>query len=393
MKLDGIRVVDLSLFLPGPHLTMMMADHGAEVVKIEPPGEGEPNRHIGPKQDGVTVYFRNTHRGKKSLCLNLKAPAAREALLRLCETADVFVEAFRPGVASRLGVDYETVRARNPRIVYCSIAAFGQGGPYRDVPAHDMATEAIAGVVSLSLGNDGEPTLPHVPAADMAASMLAFGGIMMALYRREKTGRGDYIDMGMHDAILAWTPNVLGDVFAHGRPPVVKHERTFGGSAFYNIYRTRDGRHVVLGAQELKFVRNLLGELGRLEFVPLCERGPGPHQEPLIAFLREHFATRTQAEWVEWFRGRDVSFAPVKNLREAFDDPQARARDMRLVDGAGHEHVGIPIKFRDEPGRARFTLPSIGEHNAEILRSLGYTDAQIATLGASGALGGGHRPD
>jgi crotonobetainyl-CoA:carnitine CoA-transferase CaiB-like acyl-CoA transferase len=387
MKLDGLRVIDLSLFLPGPHLTMMMADHGADVIKIEPPGEGEPNRHLGPKQGEFTVYFRNTHRGKRSVCLNLKSTAGREALLRLCETADVLIEAFRPGVVDRLGVGHAAVAARNPRIVYCSIAAFGQTGPYRDIPAHDLATEALAGVVSLNLGNDGEPTMPHVPAADMAASMLSFGGIMMALYRREKTGRGDYLDMAMHDSILAWTPNVLGDVFAHGRAPVVKHERTFGGSAFYNIYRTRDGKHVVLGAQELKFVRNLLGELGRLDFVPLAERGPGPHQQPLIEFLRATFATRSQSEWIEWFRGKDVSFAPVNDLRQAFDDPHAGARGMRLVDEQGHEHIGVPIKFHDEPGKPGFTLPRLGQHNDEVLREAGFSDVEIDALRASGALG------
>lgn len=387
MKLEGLRVIDLSLFLPGPHLTLMMADHGADVIKIEPPGEGEPNRHLGPKQGEFTVYFRNTHRGKRSVCLNLKSDAGREALLRLCETADVVIEAFRPGVVDRLGVGYACVAARNPRIVYCSIAAFGQSGPYRDIPAHDLATEALAGVVSLNLGNDGEPTMPHVPAADMAASMLSFGGIMMALYRREKTGRGDYLDMAMHDSILAWTPNVLGDVFANRRAPIVKHERTFGGSAFYNIYRTRDGKHVVLGAQEIKFVRNLLGELGRLDFVPLAERGPGPHQQPLIDFLRATFATRTQAEWLEWFRGKDVSFAPVNDLRQAFDDPHVQARGMRLVDEQGQEHIGVPIKFRDEPGQPKFKLPRLGEHNDEVLSAAGYSDAEIAAMRAAGAFG------
>jgi crotonobetainyl-CoA:carnitine CoA-transferase CaiB-like acyl-CoA transferase len=382
MKLAGVRVVDLSLFLPGPHLTMMMADHGAEVIKVEPPGEGEPNRHLGATSNGFTVYFRNTHRGKKSLCLNLKSPEGREALLRLCDTADVFVEAFRPGVADRLGVGYDAIAARNPRIVYCSISAFGQSGPYRDIPAHDLATEALAGVVSLNLGNDGEPAMPHVPAADMAASLLSFGGIMMALYRREITGRGDRLDMAMHDSILAWTPNVVGDVFAHKRAPVVKHERTFGGSAFYNIYRTRDGGHVVLGAQELKFVRNLLGELGRLDLVPLCERGPGAHQQPVIDFLRGVFATRTRDEWTAWFRGKDVAYAPVNDLREAFDDPHAQARGMRLVDEAGNEHIGVPIKFAGEPAAPHFDLPAIGQHNAELLGALGYGAAEIEAINA-----------
>ena len=379
MKLEGLRVIDLSLFLPGPHLTMMMADHGAEVIKVESP-DGEPNREFGPKEGAHSVYFRNTHRGKKSLCLNLKKPAAREALLRLAETADVFVEAFRPGVVDRLGVGYAAVSARNPRIVYCSIAAFGQTGPYRDHPAHDLATEAIAGVVSVNLGNDGEPVMPHMPAADMAASLMGFGGILAALYRREKTGRGDYLDIGMHDSVLAWTANVLGDVFAHKRPPDAKNERTWGGAAFYNIYRTKDGRHVVLGAQEIKFVRNLLGELGRLDLLPLCERGWGAHQKPVTDFLRGVLATRTQAEWVEWFRGRDIAFAPVKNLREAFDDPQANARGMHLLDAGGREHIGIPIKYADEPGTVSFALPTLGEHDVELLGGLGYTKDEIAAM-------------
>ena len=386
MKLEGLRVIDLSLFLPGPQLSMMMADHGAEVIKIEPPGEGEPNRHIGPRIGEHSVFFRNTHRGKKSVCLNLKHPAGREALLKLCETADVLIEAFRPGVVDRLGVGYSAVAARNPRIVYCSIAAFGQSGPYRNLPAHDLATEALAGVVSLNIGNDGEPTMPHVPVADMAASMLALSGVMMALYRRQSTGRGDYLDISMHDSVLAWTPNITGPVFAQQRPPVPRHERSLGGSAFYNIYRTRDGRHVVLGAQEIKFVRNLLGEIGREELIELCERGPGPHQAPLIEALREWFATRTQAEWVEWFAGKDIGFAPIKNLREAFDDPQVAAREMLLHDAAGGEHIGIPIKFRDEPGRAELTLPGVGEHNFEVLQSAGYNRETLQQLVDEGAV-------
>jgi len=388
MKLEGVRVIDLSMFLPGPHLTMMMADHGAEVIKVEPPGEGEPNRHLGPREGGFTVYFRNTHRGKQSLCLNLKAAGGREALLKLCETADVFVEAFRPGVVDRLGVGYRDVVARNPRIVYCSIAAFGQTGPYRDIPAHDLATEALAGVVSLNLGNDGEPTMPHVPAADMAASLLAFGGIMMALYRRERTGRGDYLDIAMHDSILAWTPNVVGEVFTKKRAPVVKHERTFGGSAMYNIYRTRDGRHVVLGAQEIKFARNLLEALGRPDFLSLCERGPGPHQMPMIEFLRGVFAQKTRAEWVEWFHGRDISFAPVNDLREAFDDPHVQARQMRLLDLDGREHIGVPIRFSAEPAQPRFALPRLGADNDRILGALGYSVEDLARLRTERAISG-----
>lgn len=384
MKLEGVRVLDLALFLPGPHLSQLMADHGAEVIKLEPPGEGDPGRSIGLGEHGHSVFFRNLNRGKKSICLDLKSPAGREALLRVVEGVDVFIEAFRPGVAARLGCDFDTVRARNPRIVYCSIAAFGQTGPYRDVPAHDLACEAYAGIVSVNLGSDDQPAMPAIPAADFAAASMGLAGVLMALYRREKTGLGDRLDISLHDSALAWLPNVLGPVFVEKRPPVPKHERTWGGSAFFRIYHTSDGRHVVLGGQEIKFVRNLLTEWGRPDLIPLCERGPGPHQRPVAEFLQDVFRTRTQTEWVEWFRGRDVCFAPVKNLREAFNDPQAIARGMRLLDELGQEHIGLPIKFANEPGRADFRLPRLGEHTEEVLRAAGLGDTELAALQEAG---------
>jgi crotonobetainyl-CoA:carnitine CoA-transferase CaiB-like acyl-CoA transferase len=380
MKLEGVRVLDLGLFLPGPHLSQLMADHGAEVIKLEPPGEGDPGRHIGFGEHGHTVFFRNLNRGKKSVSLNLKSPQGLEAALRIAASADVLVEAFRPGVAQRLGIDYATVRARNPRIIYCSISAFGQTGPYAGIPAHDLACEAYAGITSVSLGMDDQPTMPPVPVADFAGASMGLAGVLMALYRREKTGLGDCIDISMHDSAMSWLPNVTGPVFVEKRNPVPKHERSWGGAAFYRIYRTRDARHVVLGAQEIKFARTLLTEWGRPDLVELCARGPGPHQLPVIEFVQGVFETRTQAHWVEWFRGRDIGFAPVKTLREAFDDPHTNARGMHLVDDLGQEHVGVPIKFADEPGRADFALPALGQHNEEVLRGVGYSDAELAAL-------------
>ena len=372
MKLEGFRVLDLSQFLPGPMLTQMLADHGAEVIKIEPP-DGEPVRNVGYRAGGQSVWFRNTHRGKKSVVLNLKDPKDVAAFLKLAESADVVVEAFRPGVVDRLGVGYDVVSAVNPRIVYASISAFGQVGPERQRPAHDLAIEALSGVVSLNLGSDGNPTNPHMPVADMAGSFTALAAILMALLRREKTGYGDYVDISMQDATMAWLPNVTGPVFAEDRAPRVKEERSFGGNAFFSIYETSDGRHVALGGVEHKFVHNLLQALDRPDLIPIACAGPGPGQQPVKEFLAATFRTRTRKQWVTWFADKDVCFAPVLDLHEAFHSEQAAARDMLVRDADGNLHIGLPIKYRREPGRLDPTLPGLGEHTDEILRDAGIS--------------------
>ena len=388
MKLEGLRVVDLSLFLPGPLMTQFMADHGAEVIKVESLHEGEPNRQIGAKRDGVSVYFANTHRGKKSLALNLKDPAGVEVLLRLAATADVLVEAFRPGVAERLGIGYRQVAARAPRIVYASIAAFGQSGPYRELAAHDLATEAMTGVLSLSRGADGRPALPAIASADMLASMMTLSGVLMALYRRKETGRGDYLDMAMADCLLACLPNNMGTAMAERRQPVLAEERALGGNALYQIYETRDGDYVVLAGQELKFAKNLLEPLGRPDLVELCKLPPGAGQDPVRSFLKQAFLEKTKAEWVEWFKGRDVAFAPMRTLPEALEDPHFKARGMVSQDARGWDHLGAPIRFADEPARPNFDPPGHGQHSTAILRELGYDDGEVAALKAAGVIHG-----
>ena len=378
MKLQGIRVLDLSVFLPGPYLTLAMADHGAEVIKVEAPGEGDPARHIGLSDGPSTVLFRNLNRGKKSIVLDLKNPAGRDALLALADSADVFVESFRPGVVDRLGVGYRAIRERNPRIVYCSISAFGQDGPFRDRPAHDLALEAESGALGMTLGTDGKPAIPGIPIADVLAALQGLSGILMALLRRRDTGVGDFIDIGMHDVTVGAMLNVLGPTFAEGRHPIATHERTTGGSAFYRIYETSDGRHLVLAGQEPKFVHALLGALGRADLAALCLRGPGPHQQPVIDFLVRQFKVKTLAEWDAYLATLDVCYGRVNTLPEALAHQNLRAHGMLLRDEIGRAQVGPPIRFRDEPAVPRLGEPRLGEHTDAVVDSIGASQGRVS---------------
>ena len=386
MKLDGIRVLDLSLFLPGPTVTQMMADHGADVIKIESVGQGEPTRHIGQRREGRSVYFDCTQRGKRSLTLNLKDPRGLNVFMRLAATADVVLESFRPGVAKRLGVDYASVRALRPEIVYASISAFGQSGPLEQNPAHDLAVEAFSGLLSCNVDGNGNPVIPAMPAADMLVAALTLGGIAMALLRRERTGRGDYLDMAMMDSLFASMPNSMGAAFAEKRAPTPTHERIWGGAAMYRIYETADRKHIVLGGSEIKFATNLLAHLGRLDLLDRLEAPPGPEQFPVIEYLTEVFATKTQAEWVDELGSLDICFAPVNDLRTGLDLEQTRHREMVVEDPDGREHLGIAVKYHSEPGRIDFDSPDLGEHTNELLEELGLSKDEIESLRTSGAV-------
>ena len=383
MKLEGVKVLDLSAFLPGPHMTMMMADHGADVIMVEPAnGVGEPTREIGQKtEDGVSVWFRNIARGKRSLKLNLKNDDGRALFLRLAETADVVVEAFRPGVVKRLGVDYETLKARNPGLVYCSISAFGQDSSLAQKPAHDMAVQGLAGLADLNRGlQDDKPAMPNIPFADAAASMMALSAILMALYRRTQTGRGDYIDLAMYDACLAWTPNVTGPVFGEDIDPNAKDMRSFGGSAMYNLYETSDGEFLILGGSEVKFAANLLNALGRPDLLGYAKREPGPDQAPLRAFFTEIFRKRTLEDWKTFLTDVDCCWSWVRSLREAFDDPFTVERGMVFMDADGNRHIGPPIRFHDELPRPRARVPEFGGDSAEIAQESGLDSEAIEAL-------------
>jgi len=239
-------------------------------------------------------------------------------------------------------------------------------------------------VLSITLGQDGKPAIPGLAGADMLSSMMTLSALLMALLRRRDTGRGDYIDVAMADSLFAAVANNMGTTFAERRAPEVVHERALGGYAMYQIYATNDGRHVVLGGSELHFAEVVLKALGRPDLFELCKPPPGPRQDPVKAFLRETFLTRSQAEWVQFFNGLDCAFAPIKTLREAADDAQLRHREMVLTDERGWEHLGIPMKFRHEPGRAVFSFAAMGEHTEQVLEELGYAQAERAALKEAG---------
>jgi crotonobetainyl-CoA:carnitine CoA-transferase CaiB-like acyl-CoA transferase len=338
-KLSGIKVIDLSVFLPGPMMTVMMADQGAEVIKIET-AQGDPF------EAGQSVWFRNLNRGKQSITLDLKSEAGKARLWALIAGADVFVEGFRPGVMKRLGFDYAAVSARYPRIVYCSISAFGQEGPLAHHPAHDIATQALAGFLSVNDGVDGTPVVPGAPSADMAAGLTALSATLMALVGREASGKGDYIDCAMFDSLLPWCVHTAGSAIAGGPSPKSAQQRSLGGAAFYQVYETADGKHIVLGAREMKFVTNLMTVLDRPDLIPIAER-PAGEQGELIDFLRGVFRTKSRDDWVDWFADKDVAFAPVLDFREALDEPHIAERGLWIEHEGAHQ-IAPAIRFASE---------------------------------------------
>lgn len=358
-KLSGIKVIDLSQFLPGPMLTLMMADQGAEVIKVEP-AAGDPARAQAPFENGQSVWFANLNRGKASIVLDLKSEAGKVRLRELIAGADVFVEGFRPGVMARLGFGWDAVRSLNPRIVYCSISAFGQTGALAEHPAHDMAVQAMAGFISVNdAGNGSAPVVPGVPAADVAAGLTGLAAVLMALIGREKSGQGDYLDIAMLDSLLPWSAHIAGGALAGGEAPRSSAQRSLGGAAFYNVYECADGRHIVLGGREIKFATSLLTALGRPDLIALAEADAGPAQAPLIAFLRDTFRTRSRDEWDSFMHDLDVAYAPVLDFAEAFAQPHVAERGL-IAMADGRHHIAPAIRFAGEdwtPG----AVPELGQ--------------------------------
>ena len=383
MKLEGLRVLDLSRFLPGPYMSMVMADHGAEVIKVES-FAGEPTRKLGPYLEGFSVYFRNTQRGKLSLRVDLKHPDGKDIFLKLADEADVIIDSFRPGVVKKLGLDYQTIKYRNPGIVYCSLSAFGQTTSLAQRPSHDLGGQALTGILSLSQQCGSAPRMPTIPVADVALGSLALAGVMMALYRRNSTGAGDFLDMTMIGSLMSWNPHIISDVIVKGEPPKLTEERLYGGAALYNIYTTSDDRYIVLSGAEEKFAENLLTALGRPDLIALCRQPWGEKQDPVKEFLRTSFATKTQQEWVEWLEGIGVCYAPVLDLHESWNQSYMREVGIIETGSDGVDRLGTAIRFSGEPGRPSDKLSTVGEDTDDLLKSLGFSSGERSSLYKSG---------
>jgi crotonobetainyl-CoA:carnitine CoA-transferase CaiB-like acyl-CoA transferase len=371
--LHRYRMLDLSRQLPGPFCSTLLADLGMDVLTVTAPND--------PFGTGIPFLARN----KRSMTLDLKAPAGRDLFLRLARDVDVVLEGFRPGVAARLGIDFETLRRTNPRLVYCAISGYGQDGPYRDRVGHDVNYLAQAGVLAY-VGDDAHaPVIPGVQIADIGAgSLMAAVGILAALAARETTGRGQLVDVAMLDGAAAW--NVYHTLLYQlsGSLPRRGREQLTGHWPCYAVYETRDGRHLTIGAYEPHFWATLCRHLGHEEFVPL-QWVEGPDREAMFAFFRATFRTKTLAEWTAELAPLDVCFAPVATLDEVFADPQLRHRDMvvEMTTPAGPvRFFGPPLRLSDTPASIRTPPAALGAHTDEVLGALGLAAAEIARLRA-----------
>jgi crotonobetainyl-CoA:carnitine CoA-transferase CaiB-like acyl-CoA transferase len=386
--LAGVKVLDLSRMGPGPYCTMLLADLGAEVIKIEQPGFGIIP--VDVDEETWAAYYA-IDRNKKSITLDFKKAEARRVFHRMAETADVVIEGFRPGVAARLELDYETARAINPRIVYCSITGYGQDGPYRDLPGHDVNYISIAGALSAMAIRDGRPAVPLNMLGDYAGGGLqAAFAIVTALFARDRTGTGQLIDIAMVDGVvslLSWEASVF---FAGGGTPKWGATPLTGGVPCGCVFPTKGGGFVSLGCFEVKFWENLCRELGREDLIP-CQFAVGDEKERVVSQLTEVFLTRTKEEWFRLLGPKEIPITPVLELDEVFSDPQVHHRE-RVVE-VDHprlgkvKHPGIGVKFSETPGEIREFAPLPGQHTGEVLADLGYTSDDITKLREAGAIG------
>jgi len=392
LPLEGVNVLDLSRLAPGPFCSMMLGDMGADVLLVEAPADGKLTPILGggrgQDQERLAAY-NMMGRNKRSIVLNLREPDARDVFYRLAQTADVVLEGFRPGVVKRLGVDYDTLRQRNPRLVYCSLSGFGQTGPYSQLVGHDINYIAIGGALGMIGWPNTPPAIPMNIIADFAGGgMHAAFAILAALLARERTGRGQHVDVAMSDGVMYLLASLVGSVLAGGSSPARGATVLNGSVPHYNVYQCNDGGWISIGSLEPHFFVNLCKVMGREDFIP--HQYDASKRDEIAAHFRAQFAAKTRDEWFEILKQSDICAGPVYSLEEALRDPHNLARDM--VVEVDHptlgkvKHVGIGPKLSDTPGRVRATAPLPGQHTDDVLASLGFDATNIASLRERGVV-------
>ena len=392
--LDDVRVLDLTRLLPGGFCSLMLADFGAEVLKVEDTGMGDylrwsPPFYEGAERSAGSAMYLALNRGKRSIRVNLKEERGREVLLRLVRDHDVLLESFRPGVLDRLGVGYERLSRENPRLVYCAISGYGQDGPYRDRSGHDMNYLGLAGLLGLTGERDGPPVQPAGQVADLGGgALMAAFGVMTALRERERSGRGQLVDVSMTDGALSWLVLVAGRFLCDGEVPRRGALELAGGLICYRPYACRDG-WVTLGALEPKFWSAWCRGVGRDD---LLERQYDPPGSEAHAEVERTFMERTRAEWQAFATEHDCCLEPMLDLGEALDSELVRAREMVVElpqPGAGTvRQLGVPVKLSRTPGAPGGPGPVLGADTDEVLAAAGYSPEDVEALKEAGAVAG-----
>jgi crotonobetainyl-CoA:carnitine CoA-transferase CaiB-like acyl-CoA transferase len=377
--LYGIKVLDLTRLLPGAVCTLMLADMGADVVKIEDPNLGDYARWMPPMHEGLGVFFRSSNRNKRSMIIDLKNEAGQKLFYQLIEDADIVIEGFRPGVTERLNVGYHTLKVINPRIVYCSLSGWGQSGPYRDLSAHDANYLALNGV----LGSMANPQLLGGQLADIGGSYVGVMGILAALFKRERTGEGDFVDVSLSESAMPFMFVQFVESLAAGLKG--GNGTLTGLAAFYNVYKSSDGKALTLGAIEPKFWQNFCNIVGHPEWI--AKHQDLGEQETLKQVLGELFKTKTAQEWHDLLADTDCCFAVVIPPEASIHDPQIQARSMAGIDKDGIPWMRSPVRLVNDDTFSLGDVPQHGEHTDEILEEIGLSAEEIARLHDSGALG------
>jgi crotonobetainyl-CoA:carnitine CoA-transferase CaiB-like acyl-CoA transferase len=381
--LAGVRVLDVTRLLPGNYCTLLLADLGADVVKIEEPGRGDYIRWAPPLVDGEGAAHRALNRGKRSVTIDLKSPAGPEILRRLARSADALVESFRPGVMTRLGLGYEALAEDNGTLVYCAITGYGQDGPYRDRAGHDVDYLAYAGILEATGTPDGPPVLPAVQVGDFGGGMAAAVGVLAGLRAVSAGAGGRFVDVSMLDVAVSWTSVLMGWYLATGESPGRGALPLTGGLACYRTYRCADGRYVAVGALEPQFWRTLCERLGVPDLIP-DHLGPSGRQEAAAARLAEVFGSRPRDQWMAELEDVEACVAPVNDVAETVRDRQVRHRGM-VVEVEGREvGPGPAIRAGGEP--ATRPAPGLGEHTDEVLAEAGLEARELEGLRADGVV-------